>query len=257
MTNTLPVLLSIPHGGIEIPREIVDRVCLTHVDVQNDSDAFSRDVYDLEDRVAVVVATYIGRAFVDLNRAPDDLPPANPDGVIKSHTCYGVPIYQEGAQPDAAMIRTLLDAYYYPYHNQIAEVAQHAGPNVELGIDCHTMTPVGPQVAPDPDAPRPMICLGNVHGRSCSQDTMTRLARCFVEAFELEDDDVTYNQPFAGGFITRHYGTNPIPWVQVEMNQAFYLEFPCFGKNVFEGVERTRLKDVREKFYHTLRLFFA
>lgn len=257
MNERLPVLLSIPHGGTEIPREIADSVCLTHVDVQNDSDAFSWDVYDLEDRVAGVVATNIGRAFVDLNRAPDDLPPANPDGVIKSHTCYGVPIYYEGAQPDATMIRRLLDTYYHPYHGQIAEVAEHARPRVELGIDCHTMTPVGPQVAPDPDAPRPMICLGNVRGKSCSQDTITRLARCFVEAFELDDDDVTYNEPFAGGYITRHYGRNPIPWVQVEMNQAFYLEFPCFGQDIFERVEPVRLKDVREKFHHTLRLFFG
>ncbi len=40
------------------------------------------------------------RAVVDLNRAPDDTAPENPDGVVKSHTCWNVPVYKPGSLPD-------------------------------------------------------------------------------------------------------------------------------------------------------------
>ena len=96
----LPVLISIPHSGRKVPKELRDRTCLREVDILNDSDPFEREVYDLGDRVAGVITTDIGRAFVDVNRAPDDLPPENPDGVIKTHTCYRRVIYKNGLGPD-------------------------------------------------------------------------------------------------------------------------------------------------------------
>ena len=39
--NKLPVLISIPHGGTEIPKEIVDRVCITAKDQFEDGDALT------------------------------------------------------------------------------------------------------------------------------------------------------------------------------------------------------------------------
>ena len=119
----LPILLSIPHGGTEIPSEVKDRVILSPADLFDDGDAFTREIYDLEDRVAGVVSANIARAFIDLNRAPDDLPPGNPDGVIKSHTCYGKVIYKAGLEPDQTLIKTLLDKYYHPYHQRIQKAA--------------------------------------------------------------------------------------------------------------------------------------
>lgn len=255
--ETLPVLLSIPHGGTETPPEIAERICLSHVDMLNDSDAFSRDVYDLGGRVAHVVAADIGRAFVDPSRAAGERPPWNPDGAIKSHTCYGRAIYRKGAEPDVTLIETLLDLYYHPYHSQIERLARTGSPSVEMGIDCHSMTPVGPQVAPDPGASRPMFCLGNVWDVSCPHSTAVKLGRCLMEVFELAPEDVTYNEPFAGGYVTRHHGGHPLPWIQIEMNQVLYLDPPCFGQEVFDRVDPARLEDVKHRFYESLRLFFA
>lgn len=251
----LPVLLSIPHGGTKVPEELKDRICLEQVDILDDSDAFSLEVYDLGNRVARVVSTDIGRAFVDMNRAPDDLPPQNLDGVIKSHTCYSRVIYKAGLEPDASLIRELLENYYEPYHRQIRQALAERDSKIELALDCHTMSDLGPDIAPDPHQKRPMLCLGNVYGKSCSQETIDRLADCFRQAFDFDDSEVTQNQPFVGAYITQAYGSNPLPWIQIEMNQSLYLEPRRFAREALRA-DSTRLQQTSHKFEQTLRLFF-
>lgn len=176
------------------------------------------------DRVARVVSPDMGRAFVDMNRAPDDLPPQNPDGVIKSHTCYSRVIYKAGLEPDEALIKELLAKYYEPYHRQIRQALKERDSKIVLALDCHTMSDRGPDVAPDLHQRRPMLCLGNVYGRACFQETIDKLADCFRQAFDFEASGVTQNRPFAGVYITQTYGGNPLPWIQIEMNQSLYLE---------------------------------
>jgi formiminoglutamase len=252
----LPILLSIPHGGIKTPEELQGRVRLEPVDVWNDIDAYSRRVYDLGEQVRTVVTTDVARTFVDLNRAADDRPPENPDGVVKSHTCYQRPIYERGLEPDEELTELLLARYYEPYHGQIRQaVARGPTETLQLGMDCHTMSDTGPDVAPDPGGKRPMICLGNAHGRACPQRTIDNMAACFVDAFGFDSSDVTQNAPFAGAYITQAYGGNPIPWIQVEMNQSLYLE-PRRSMRRIPQANPQRLEEVRACFEEALRLYF-
>ena len=116
-----PVLISIPHGGTNIPPELINRVCIQPKDIFDDMDPFTREIYDLEPWVMQAIDTDIARAFVDLNRAPDDLPPKNPDGIIKSMTCYKKPIYIKGKEPDEPLRKILIEQYYLPYHRKIQE----------------------------------------------------------------------------------------------------------------------------------------
>ena len=57
----------------------------------------------------------IARAIVDVNRAPEDRPPKNQDGVVKTVTINGTPVYKGDKFPDDALIEELLQRYYYPY----------------------------------------------------------------------------------------------------------------------------------------------
>jgi formiminoglutamase len=94
--SKLPVLLSIPHGGTRKPEELEGHLSITNKDLFDDSDPFVTELYDLGDKVKRVIKTDIARAFVDLNRSLQDMPPQNPDGLIKSKTCYEKPIYIKG-----------------------------------------------------------------------------------------------------------------------------------------------------------------
>lgn len=251
----LPVFISIPHGGTEVPPEIRDRVVISPRDQFEDSDACTREIYGLEQEVLVQVESPIARVYVDLNRSQDDRPPQNPDGVVKTQTCHGKIIYRPGQELDDAWTRKILDTYYVPYHQSIAaKLAEHA--DLQLALDCHSMESVAPVISPDPGRPRPLICLGNNHGKSCPTEMVERLAACFREEFGLEEKDVVLNKPFAGGYITRTYGEGALPWVQVEMNRSLYLSEPWFDVETL-AVQPQRLKDLNQHFRNTLALFFG
>ncbi|MDH3256908.1 MAG: N-formylglutamate amidohydrolase [Nitrospinota bacterium] len=249
-----PILISIPHGGTAVPADIRDRVTISAKDQFEDSDAFTQEIYGLGDAVRVQVQTQVARVFVDMNRAADDQPPQNPDGVVKTQTCHGKIIYLPGKELDDAWTRRILETYYLPYHQSIsAALAEHA--DLQLALDCHSMENVAPVISPDPGQPRPLICLGTNHGKSCPPAMADRLAACFREAFGLEGKDVVMNKPFAGGYITRTYGEGSLPWVQVEMNRSLYLSKPWFDAESLT-VQPQRLKELNDCFGKTLSLFF-
>lgn len=252
MSSKLPILISIPHGGEDIPPEVQDQVLLSPTDQFKDSDAFSRKIYDLRDSVESFIDFPIARPYIDLNRATTDRPPDNPDGVVKSHTCHGVPIYREERGLNESEIHSLLEKYHAPYHNYLS--SQSSNPAVKLALDCHTMEPVAPPIAPDPGASRPKICLGNNHGKSCSNEMAKKLLKCFQKCFNLKDNEVTLNQPFAGGYITRKYGSESTPWIQVELNRSLYLCDPWFDENHLT-IREERLVELRNMFFQSLKMF--
>ena len=140
----LPILASIPHAGTLVPDELQSLVCIAEEDVVKDGDEQAAEVYlSLRDEVAHVVTTDIARAFVDVNRAPDEF---WKDGVIKTHTCWDVPIYK--SPPDTELVAALLQRYYYSSHQRLRDLALTG--EVRVGIDCHTMAAVAPPGAPDP-----------------------------------------------------------------------------------------------------------
>jgi formiminoglutamase len=112
------------------------------------------------------------------------------------------------------------------------------------------MLPVGPAVGPDTGQPRPAICLGNAHGRSCPTSDVERLAACLRQSFDLPAEEVTVNRPFAGGYLTRRYGNRPVPWIQIEINRQLYL-----NTNNPETPDRRRLAEMRAMFSVALAAF--
>jgi N-formylglutamate deformylase len=247
VARTLPILLSIPHGGTETPPEVADRVIASPAEIFEDGDAFTREIYDLGDRVAHVETARIARAFVDLNRAEDDRPPANPDGVVKTATCFSRPIYSEPL--DDAAAERLLARYHRPYHERLARAAR--GPGLRLGLDCHSMAAEPPPVAPDAAGARPTFCLSNGLGHTCGDELMKRLAARLSEAFGCPSGEVALNSPFTGGYIIRSHGRNPLPWIQVEMNRSLYLADPWLDRER-RTVDAERLHHLRERFWTAL-----
>lgn len=206
--DRLPLLISVPHAGLAVPSEVAHLNGLTPKEIAEDGDEGAREIYAiLENRVAHFVTTDLARAFVDLNRAEDDI---RKDGVVKTHTCWDVPIYLTPLTPN--LIEMLLERYHRPYHRRLTVLA---GADLLLGLDCHTMAAQGPPVGPDPGRARPQVCIGDGNG-ACRRDWAESLVDCFRKQFPGE---VTLNQPFSGGYITRHH-SKEMPWVQVELSRG-------------------------------------
>jgi len=209
---TLPILLSVPHAGLRIPDELADRCLLTAREIEDDSDEGAAPTYDLADQVAGFVTTDVARAVVDLNRARDD---RSPDGVVKTHTIYQVPIWRTPLADDE--VERLLDRYHRPYHERLTREA--ARPGLRVGVDGHTMAAFAPPIAPEPGVERPAICLGDGGGRTLPGPWLAALRDALEHSFERP---VAVNQPFRGGYIVRTHCAE-LPWVQLEMSRAAFL----------------------------------
>lgn len=263
----MPVLISIPHGGWKVAEEIKDIWVLSEKDAFHDGDPLTSQIYDFSDRVAEQMVMEYYRAVVDLNRQPDDIAPRNPDGVIKSHTCYNVEVYKPGRLPDENLKKILLEKYYFPYHKSLQECLKRE--DIRMGVDCHSMAAVSPPIEDDIGAPRPLICLGNLgdknggiglpHNRiSCSTEMLTYLRDEFNHIFQHEDVELeipaicSMNVPFEGGFITRQMGNKGIPFFQIEMSRALYLTKTYFDEDTLI-VDPKRIQDLNQKVWSVLK----
>ena len=205
----LPLYISVPHAGTQVPPELRDLCILRRDDILADCDAGADAIYSpLQDHAVDFSITDIARSLLDLNRAPDDI---GGDGVIKDHTCWKVPVFR--LFPEQELIRTLLERYFSPYHEKLSRGAGSS--TVKLGIDCHTMSAVGPPVGPDPGRKRPMVCLSNGDG-TCPEEWISSMAACFASFFK---ENVAINTPFRGGYITRSHAAE-MPWIQLEISQT-------------------------------------
>jgi formiminoglutamase len=202
----LPVLVSVPHAGLDIPEELRPYNRLTPREIAEDGDQGADEIYNIRDEVSAFVTTPVARAFLDMNRAEDD---RRKDGVVKTHTCWNVPIYE--TRPPEEVFSEVIARYHRPYHNRLTELAAR----VVIGIDCHTMAEKGPPVGPDPGRERPLVCIGTGNG-SFPLEQAESLVQYLAPLFR---GLVTIDTPFRGGYIVRHHGRE-LPWLQLELSRT-------------------------------------
>ncbi|MHC4538014.1 MAG: N-formylglutamate amidohydrolase [Planctomycetota bacterium] len=212
----LPVLISVPHAGLKIPPEITAYNLLTKKEILEDSDEGASEIFAIQSHVQTYVTTDIARVFVDMNRSEND---RTRDGVIKTHTCWDVPIYNKPLPVD--LIEVMINKYSL------------ASSGVSFGIDCHTMADIGPPISPDPGQKRPLVCLGNADGTF--PDHWLRIMKdCFRQSFQVE---ISLNKPFRGGNIIRTHASE-MPWVQVEISRTDVLDNKQKQKKFLDAIRR-------------------
>lgn len=210
MPERLPILVSLPHAGLEAPPEVAALLAIGQDEIARDSDQGAEEIFSpLEALAAGFVRTRIARAIVDVNRAPDDL---RPSGAVKGHTFWKRPVFRE--PPSDELRARLIARHHAPYHARLEALAAGA----VLGLDCHTMAERTPPVGPRPGERRPRACLGN--GGATLPGNWFRL---LAEALERHlGARVALNHPFPGGFITRSR-PGGLPWVQLELSREPWL----------------------------------
>ena len=260
----LPFLISVPHGGVKVPPKLRSLCKLDLPSILGDGDTWSIFLYSLENRVQSYHRFRFARAVLDLNRAPGELPPGNPDGVVKTVTVSGEQVWKNPGGLEKEDISYLLENYYHPYHQSLAKALELEG--IMLGLDCHTMLPEAPGYSTGAGEKRPLVCLsnrGNHQGEEAGEpltappDLIMSLAEALEKRLATREKEtslpaVLINQPFRGGHITRKHGSaGNIPWIQVEFNRCLYLQVDPFTAEP-DSETLSKLNELRSIFIEAL-----
>lgn len=251
MGKPLPLILSIPHGGMHVPKELTDSYLPSLQETLTDGDLWTRYLFNFGDFIAHTVAADIPRLIVDLNRDKSDF---RPDGVVKQITLRLNPVWKTFPHGDA--LKHLLQTYYDPYYDKLHHATNDQ--NVKIGIDCHSMLPSDPF---DKNAlKRPLFCLsnrGNASGEyegeplSCPAELLVDFKEILEESFGK--DTVLLNAPFQGGQIIKTMGgLRNIPWFQLEINRKLYEPDRKAKPVQPTATERRKLDALKGKLFHCL-----
>lgn len=225
-----------PHSGDLYPADMAAAPGLAATSLRSAEDALvDRLIAPGAGRGAALLLGRIGRAYVDLNRDPDDLDPvlveglegrtASPRtaagyGVIPRLTGDGRPLYDRRLEADEARAR--IGRTHAPYHAALDGLmrAARARHGEAVLVDWHSMPARATQGAGG--ARGPDVVLGDRHGASCA----TALTRRLRRAFEALGWRVALNQPYSGGWTTQAWGrpAEGFHAVQIELNRALYLD---------------------------------
>jgi len=242
-----------PHSGRIYPSTFLAASKLDAHTLRRSEDAFVEELFGfVTDLGAPLLHAHFPRAYLDVNREPYELDPilfrdglphyANTQsvrvvgglGTIARIVSESDEIYREPLAVSAALER--INRLYTPYHETLAALLLEAKREFGLAvlIDCHSMpsNPVADQGG------RPDFVLGDRFGTSCSGE-LTRLAASQLQAL---GHVVTLNKPYAGGYITEHYGRphKAQHVLQIEINRALYMDEGNFEKSAgFDTLRRS------------------
>jgi N-formylglutamate amidohydrolase len=248
----VPLVFNSPHSGRNYPSTFLAASRLDAHTLRRSEDAFVEELFGfVADLGAPLLHAHFPRAYLDVNREPYELDPilfrdglphyANTQsvrvvgglGTIARIVSESDEIYREPLSVEAALER--ISRLYTPYHETLAALLLEAKREFGLAvlIDCHSM-PSSPTT--DRTAGRPDFVLGDRFGTSCSAE-LTRLAASTLEA---QGYAVALNKPYAGGYITEHYGRphKAQHVLQIEINRALYMNETSFAKS--QGFDRLR-----------------
>jgi N-formylglutamate amidohydrolase len=236
--RTTPVVFSSPHSGRDYPADFLCASQLDPLTLRSSEDAFVDDLFaDVPAFGAPLLAARLPRAWLDLNRAPDELDPALIDGVgrtphnprissglgvIPRVVANGRAIY--GGRISRAEAEARIARVWHPYHAVLKSLTDQAlaGFGQAVLIDCHSMPHEAIEAHARPGQPRPEVVLGDRFGAAAGREVMDRIEAAFAGAGLR----VARNAPFAGAFIAQAYGrpARGCHVVQVEIDRALYMD---------------------------------
>jgi N-formylglutamate amidohydrolase len=230
------VIFASPHSGRAYPADFVAAARLDPVALRKSEDGFVDELFAAAPEYGTpLLAATFPRVFCDVNREPWELDPGMFDGplpawvntasprvgaglgTIARVVATGEPVYRNKLRFEEAEDR--IRRYWQPYHAALAALI--AETRAEFGtcllIDCHSM-PTHPAHAAAP----PDFVLGDAHGTACAP----RATRLVEETLAGMGYRVRRNDPYAGGYVTRHYGRprEGVHALQIEIARPLYMD---------------------------------
>jgi N-formylglutamate amidohydrolase len=230
-----PLVFSSPHSGSTYPPRFLAASRLDPLTLRRSEDAFVDELFlPCVALGAPLLRAHFPRAYLDVNREPYELDPQVFDGRMPEfantrslRVAVGLgtiprvvgdaqPIYKKPIPIADGLYR--IEALYRPYHAELKALIERARGwfGVAVLLDCHSM----PSNAADVSGLD--IVLGDRYGASA--------APAVVDILEASLKGAGYrvrrNKPFAGGFITEHFGApgGGVHAVQIEIARALYLD---------------------------------
>jgi N-formylglutamate amidohydrolase len=237
--QTIPVVFASPHSGRAYPDELLAATRLDALSLRRSEDGFVDELFAAgPEHGAPLLAATFPRAWCDVNREAWELDPAMfadrlPSwvnttsarvgaglGTIARVVASGEAIYRDKLSfADAERrIRTCWQPFHDALGALIAETCAAFGHC--LLIDCHSMPTHG---HPSRPGSRPAdFVLGDAHGTACAP----RIARQVESLLADQGYAVRRNDPYAGGYVTRHYGRprEGVHALQIELARELYMD---------------------------------
>lgn len=238
------LVFSSPHSGRFYPESFRAQTRLDEFTLRRSEDAYVDALFGCAAALgAPMLRARYPRAFLDLNREPYELDPRMfseplPDfantrslrvaaglGTIPRVVADAREIYAQKLPVSEAMAR--IDRFYRPYHAMLKALMDRAAAKfgVAVLIDCHSMPKLvahDPRLGPKSEKRPVDFVIGDRFGASCDE----RFVEIIVSRLTGFGYTVQRNRPYAGGFITEHYGKPRAGRhaVQIEVSRDVYMD---------------------------------
>lgn len=233
-----PVVFASPHSGRAYPADFLAQSVLSAHQIRSSEDAFVDILFgDAPLFGAPLLAAEAPRAYIDLNRASDELDPAVIEGI--SHVAHNprissglgvIPRVVSGGRQiyrgklSFAQAQARINQIWHPYHDALRQLIETTYRDFGSAVllDCHSM----PHEAIDghlrPGQPRPEVVLGDRFGASAGREVMDHVESAFANAGLR----VARNTPFAGAYVTQSYGRPSVGRhvIQIEIDRSLYMD---------------------------------
>jgi N-formylglutamate deformylase len=238
VSQTIPFVYNSPHSGRIYPPEFIAQSRLEGISIRRSEDHYVDELFGAAvDLGAPLLLANFPRAYLDVNREPYELDPRMFDGLLPPYAninslrvagglgtiprivAENMEIYARRLPVQEGLER--VESVYKPYHSTLRRLI--ARTHVQFGfgvlIDCHSM-PGNVRVAGS--NARPDVIIGDRYGTSASAE----LSRTAIGILEEMGFAAIRNKPYAGGFITEHYGrpSRGLHALQIEVNRSIYVD---------------------------------
>lgn len=257
--QTVPLVFASAHSGRDYPVDFVATARLDALALRRSEDSFVDELFAAAPaHGAPLLTAQFPRAFCDANREAWELDPAMfadalPDwvnttsprvgaglGTIARVVATGEAIYRDKL-PFAEAQRRVRD-YWQPYHDALGGIIAQtmARFGTCLLIDCHSMPANGG--ASRSGAGPADIVLGDAYGTACAPAVTTVVERGLREMGYA----VRRNDPYAGGYVTRHYGRprDGVHVLQLEIARGLYMNEATIQQSARFNIMRRHMEEL-------------